>query len=803
LEKNIKHIPDDLGLQKKPSRTISPLEFVFKYLRFIPWVLLSAALFIVIAFLKVRYTVQIFHVQSSMLIKNDEDNLNVKDQKFSALFMTQGATNLSNEIEILRSTPVMQRVAKDLGLQTRYYIKGSVKVSLAYPDFPFDLDIIKLADSTKPLAFKLQVLNDRQFIVNEEKKPVEFGEIVERNGNKYRLHLKPEVNINIYNSLIFNVLWLPLPDAASDLIQGLRISQTNEQSTILTLSYENENPTLGRNVLNTLMAVYDTLVIEDKNRIANNTLVFINARVAELGDSLRSAQGEIRNFMVTNQVFDLDNQSKVYLDKMGDASKQQSEMEVKISILNYLQQYVSDKKNIHELVPTNLGIEEPALLQLIQQYNHLVLERDHNIRTTPAGNPLITDMDNTLEKIRRDIVQALNNVKAAYSISANRLKSNDDQLKGLLTSMPGKSMQLLNKGRQQKILEDLYSVLLQKKLEITLSSASTISNSTVVEPATNNGYQVSPDPKKIYSFYFIIGLLIPIGIIAVRELLQDKVNGRADVEKITSAPILGEIGHASEEGTLIVTKNSRRLISEQFRIIRTNLQFIIGQKKNPTILVTSSFSGEGKSFVSTNIGAVMALSGRKTVIMEFDIRKPKIISGLELKRKSGITNYIIGKASFDEMVVKVPEVENLYVIPCGPIPPNPAELLLDERLEQLMKQVKEQFEVVILDTAPIGLVSDATTLCRFADCTLYIVRQGHTFRNQVHLIDELYTEKKLPSLSILLNDVHSGGRYPGYYGSGYGYYGGYSYGRGSGYFEEDQKKKPKMRLFSFFSRLFK
>jgi capsular exopolysaccharide synthesis family protein len=545
--------------------------------------------------------------------------------------------------------------------------------------------------------------------------------------------------------------------------------------------------------------------VEDKNRIADNTLRFINARILELSDTLKEVQGGLKNFMVKNQVFDIESQSKAYLDKIGESSKEKGEMDVRIAIVNYLQQYISDKKNLHELVPTNLGIEEPSLLQLVTEYNRIQLERENNLKTTTLANPLIVSMDNALDKIRRDIFQALVSVKQAYSIAANNMNKRDVELESHITSLPGKSMQMLNIGRKQKILEDLYSLLLQKRLEISLSSASTISNSRVVEPAIGSEVPVKPDKKKTYTLYFIIGLLIPVGLIALRELMHDKVSSRADVEKNTDAPILGEIGHSDGARTLVVKHNSRRLISEQFRIIRTNLQYVIGRREKPIIMVTSSFSGEGKSFVSTNIGAAMALSGKKTVIMEFDIRKPKIVSGLELKRKMGITNYIIGKAEFHDLPVKVEGVDDLYVIPCGPVPPNPAEILLDKRLHELMQEVIANFEVIIMDTAPIGLVSDAATLGKYADCTMYIIRQGHTYRNQVKLIDDLYVGKKLPSLSLILNDIKAGsGYYGGYYGGGYGYYGVYGYGEDSGYFEEEVKSPGVFgRFILFWKKLFK
>src|SRR5258708_7687117 len=494
--------------------------------------------------------------------------------------------------------------------------------------------------------------------------------------------------------------------------------------------------------------------------------------------------------MVANQAFDIEGQSKNYMDKVGESDKAKVEQEVKLSVIGWLLDYIGDKKNIYELVPTNLGIEEPALALLVTEYNRLQLERFNNLRTTSENNQLILSMNNSLDKLRRDIYQALINVRQAYTIALSHLDKANQDLQGRITSLPGKSMQLLNIERQQKIREDLYSLLLQKKVETSISSASAISNSRVIEPAIGSSLPVSPDKKRTYVFFVFIGILIPVAITALRKVLRDKVTGRADIEKHTSTPILGDIGHSKDDQSLVVTKNSRRLISEQFRIVRSNLQYFIKSKENPVILVTSSFSGEGKSFISPNIGAVMALTGKRTVIMEFDIRKPKIVSGLDLKRKMGISNYIIGKATFADLLVKVEGVDGLYVIPCGPIPPNPSELLLDPRLDELMAEVKKNFEVVIMDTAPVGLVSDAISLSHYADCSLYIFRQGHTFTRQIGLVEDLYTSKKLPGLCIMLNDVKAEG---GYYGGGllggYGYYGGYGYGADSGYFADEKRQK--------------
>jgi capsular exopolysaccharide synthesis family protein len=787
--------------KKGINRNLEPKELFYKYIHYFPWLIVSVSLFLLLGYLKVRYTTQIYKVQSSMLFKNDQNSTSLgKDEKFAELFLAQGTTNLSNEIQTLRSRPVMQRVVRDLHLQIQYYNKGSVRSSLMYPNNLFSFNMIKAADSSNGVGYQITILNNDEFQINESKTNYRFGQVIELSGNQFRLDKAKSFDLHAYNSMIFNVTVQPIERVAGGLLDGVKIVQGNDQSTVLYLSFENENIDLGIDVLNTLMAVYDTLEVEDKQRIANNTLRFIDDRLLDLTDTLNRVQGGLSNFMVQNQIFDLESQAKGYLDKISEDLKQRSEIEVRLGVVNFLLKYISDEKNVHELVPTNLGIEEPALAQLVSEYNRMQLAMENNLRTTPASNPLITAMDANLTKIRKDIYQALLNVKQAYVIAGENLTQRGGELQRHVTSLPGKSMQLLNKERQQKILEELYSLLLQKRLEISLSSASTISNSRVLEPAIGSKVPISPDKKKIYTLYFFFGLLLPVGVIALLDIMQDKVLSRQDVEKYTNVPILGEIGHSDDEEALIAKTYSRRLVSEQFRIARTNLQYLIARKEKPVIMVTSSFSGEGKSFISTNMGAVMALSGKKTVILEFDIRKPKIVSGLDLKRKMGITNYIIGKASFNELLIKVEEADNLYVIPCGPIPPNPAELLLDKKLDELMGEVMANFEVVIMDTAPIGLVSDAANLSRFADCTLYIVRQGHTYRKQLRLIEELYVGKKLPGLCVLLNDIKTAsGYYGGYYGGayGYGYYGGS--GINSGYFEDETRTKKK----GFLSKLFR
>ena len=336
--------------------------------------------------------------------------------------------------------------------------------------------------------------------------------------------------------------------------------------------------------------------------------------------------------------------------------------------------------------------------------------------------------------------------------------------------------------RELETLQGLYKLLREEREKQAITKSANVSNSDIINMAYASTIPVTPNRRAIQMLAILLGLGLPALIIFLSEILNDKVSTRMDIEKITGAPILGEIGHSFSDKVLVVNKTTRSMVAEQFRIIRSNLQYVLNKKEKSTILFTSSFSGEGKSYVATNMGAVLALAGKKTVILEFDIRKPRILAGLEIPKGPGITNFLIGKSELKDIIRQVPDQDNLYVLGCGPIPPNPSELLLDPKMDELFAWLKENFDIVIVDTAPVGMVSDAMTLSKYVDSTLYLVRQGHTFKKQIGLIDEFYLGNKLPKVSIIINDVKMKPGY-GYYGYGrYGY--GYGYGYGS-YYEEE------------------
>jgi tyrosine-protein kinase Etk/Wzc len=784
-----------LLLHEKQKQAISPREFIMRYIKYLPWILLSIAAALIIAKIKLRYATPIYRTEARMLIKK-ESPYGRSNDKFDDIFMGGSIQNVYNEIEILKSRPLASKVARQLRLQTICYNKGNIRSTLQYPNPPLSILPLTPEDSTGGISLELTVVDNDHFKLNEQPKVYAFGETIKSGFNQFKvMRLDPQV-FNSSASNTYLLSYSPLTTAADRVAGGLSANLADNAGQIVNLAYESENTAMSMDILNTLMDVYRESNIEDKRLMRISTLQFIDERLDSLRRELGIVEKGLTEYIEANKAFMLDKQSELYLDKLNEEGTNLAQQELKLSVNNFLIRHLNN--NPFTAVPVDLGTQEPTLIPLITEYNQLQVERQNALATMPATNPYIErNLDPRLAKLRSDIMQALQTVRQSYTIARNSIERQSNIAEGRLQSIPSKGRELAERSRQQKIKEELYLFLLQKQEETAIASASTVSDSKIVEPARANGNPIRPNNRSVYLFAMFLGLALPMGVILVKEYLNDKVRDKTDIEKLTDAPFIGEIGHSEDSGALVVTQNSRRFISEQFRIIRTNLQFMLNKVQNPVILVTSSFSGEGKSFVSTNMGAVMALTGKRTVIIELDIRKPKVVANLDLKKKqAGITNFIVGRVNVQDIIVPVPEIQNLFVIPCGPVPPNPAEMLLDPKLKELFEYARRNFDVVIVDTAPVGLVSDAIILGEQADCTLYITRQNYTFKKQVGLIDELYRLKKLPRLSLLLNDVEIGRGYSGYYGN-YGY--GYGYGYGAGYFDEEGKKKKK----GLFSRLIK
>jgi len=772
------HTEEILELNQKKSG-LTPRELFLKYVRFLPWLIISLTVSLALGYLKLRYSTPIYDVNAKLLVKSNQSSGG--DEKFDDIFMMQATrNNMNDEIEIIKSRYMAKRVVLKKQLQIQYYNKGQVRTSAVYPgDMPFVALLGPIPDSARGAGLSIIVLNDNEFTIGEPPVKHRFGEWFTVGNQKWLLQ-RTARNFSAFASREFVIGWTPLESMAAALSGTLKVVRLDNFSNVLALNYATDNPVIGKDIVNQYMSEYASYSLEDKREIANKTLNFIDEQLDTVREELGSVEKNLKDYREKNRVINPDEQSQLGLENISQTSRQITDQNVKVMVVNQLYNYVNDENNPFRIVPATLGIDEPLLLQQITEYNKLLMERERTLLTTPKANPLVVSMEASINKLKNDIKTNLINIRNSINLTISSLENVNDQTEKSVRSMPGIQKRLLEIGRQQKIMEELYSYLLQKKLETSIGSASTISSIRVIEPAVSSNFPISPSRKGIYLIAAFIGILIPVGLIILMDYLNDRVQTKRDVQKVTDAPILGEVGHSNDATTLVVGKNTRKVVAEQFRMIRTNLEYILHSKKKMVIMVTSSFSGEGKSFVSTNVAAVLALVGKRTLILEFDIRKPKILHGFGLKRSKGITNFIVGNGRIEEYQLQLPGFDNLYVIPCGPVPPNPAELLLDPKVSELFEYAKENFDVVVIDTAPVGLVSDAITLGKYADATIYIVRHDYTQKRQIQLIQDLYSENKLPAMSVVINDIKVKLGYGGYYGyGGYGYGYGYGYGRRS------------------------
>jgi capsular exopolysaccharide synthesis family protein len=770
-------------LHKSELWSLSLRDLFYKYIRFLPWFVLSVAVALFGAYAYLRYSTPIYSTSGILVIKTEKQG--GRNDKYEDIFSGGKSQDIQSEIEVLKSKALMTRVVQKKNLQFSYFVKGRIKKENIYRITPFKLSVIKINDSLRPYTIKLKFQDNQSFKVNSDNTIYRFGQQIQSPFGQFMLERNPLFPL----AKDYSITYQPLNSAAASLANPIQVVPKSPGTGILNISMQSSNPLLAADVINQLMEEYGGFTRELKKRTADSSLAFIEKRLADFGRELDSVQDQMLRYMEANNMTDIEKQSTAYFDNISETDRAINEQQLQLNTADFIEIYLRDKKNTYSpvLVPSSLGLNDATLNGLVNGYNELQLQRQRLLDgNVPSANPVIVEMNERIEKMRISLLENITNIKRSYVKTMQALRQNSNKAENQLKDLPLKEKGYLNIRRQVDNKQTLYNIMLNKREETALSRAATIENSQIVERAYVPSSPIKPKKRTIQILAILIGLAIPALFVFAGEVLNDKVNTRFDVEKITTAPILGEVGHSYSNKNLVVSKTTRSMVAEQFRIIRSNLQYIIGKSDKATILVTSSFSGEGKSFVSINVGAVVALAGKKTIILELDIRKPKVLSGLEMQKGPGITNYLIGKASLEELVRKVPDQENLYVLGCGPVPPNPSELLLDTKVEEMFEWLKRNFDVIILDTAPVGMVSDAQTLSKFATCTLYLVRQGHTFKKQVTLIDEFYRDNKLPTVSIIINDVKMKPGY-GYYGYGrYGY--GYGYGYGS-YYEEEEPPK--------------
>ncbi|TCJ14166.1 polysaccharide biosynthesis tyrosine autokinase [Flaviaesturariibacter flavus] len=759
-------------------------EFLFKYLRFLPLFILSLVLSLIIAFFYLRYTAPTFQSRGALILTEDKAAANSAD-KFNQLFVDDRSKNMANELEYLHSKALMQRVVADLGLNTQYYSKGKIKQLNVYKDSPYRLRVLSLTDSASSFDLHMHFIKGSSFYVGENSKEVYTA------GQPFTLPQGTFVVDFVRQpapGTDYLTRWMPEASMAMNLANAINPINKAGSSGIIQITMEADNAVFAADVINKVMLEYQESIKEDKNQKTRQTLAFLNGRLAIVNREVDSITALRDNFMRVNKLSDINAVSDKAYERSNESLKEMQATTLQLSKIGMIESYIRDG-NRGDIVPTTLDLPDVTLNSQVQKYNDLQLEYKTLTANgnTPSGNATVRQLEEQIEKTRRNILETLRNVRAAYQTANQQLAGQKSSAEMTLSGLPSLKQRLeeINRALESKL--QVFAFLNEKKEETAISLAATISNTRVLEQAEINRAPVRPTSGKVRSIALLIGLLIPLIFVLVLEILDDKITSRVDIERQTGTPIMGEVGHAGAENTLVVKARSRSFIAEQFRIARSNMQYVLPDKSCPVLMVTSSFSGEGKSFISTNIGAVMALAGKKTVVLEFDVRKPKILSGLGMAKKPGLTNFMLGKATAAELLVPVDGIDNYWVLPCGPIPPNPAELLLDPKLNELFDYLKANFDFIVMDTPPVGMVGDAMTLAKYVDATLYIVRQGVTHKKQLEMVNDFYKSEKLPKMNIILNDVklRAGYGYYGYGRYGYGYGSSYGYGYGYGYYDDD------------------
>lgn len=763
-------------------------EFVYTYvLRYWYLYVFFVGLGIGSAWLRIRYATPVYQQRSTLLIKDEYTKSSAVNEEaiFRDLGLIQGGPRLLNETQILKSRPIMADVVRKLGLDVEYYVKGRVRISEVYPVGALKATLYEVSENGYDVPFEITVLNVQRFRLKRGVKISEhaFGEILELPEGKFIFTLATD-NLPIKE---FRVIFRRPDDAAAGYVGSLNIALTNNYSSVLEMTFKSPIPKKGVDILNTLVEVYNQVTIEDKNRVGRNTIQFIDDRLKYLTRELADVEGNLEQFKKTNEIpTEINSSVDNLLDQLLGNDQEMTRLEVQKSIMEGLEAYLQDQLTLLEPAPVNLLPENPQIAGLVSRYNDLLLERNRLSQAITPENPSLKNLNAQVEVFRQSILTTLRNNRQEIELTLNKARNQNQRYQSKIRTFPTKERGLIEIKRQQSIKESLFLYLLQKREETSLSLAIAVPNSRVVDPALNSGIPISPNKRSIYLLSLLVGLLIPSGLIYLRYLLTNTVQSEADISAQTAVPLLGTIAYKKVADPVVVQANSRSAMAEMFRLMRTNLQFLTGGKNNQVILITSSSSGEGKSFVTLNLGITLALAEKKTIILELDLRKPKLIRYLTKQpAENGITHYLIGQLEVEQIVQQSTLQPNLYYIASGPIPPNPAELLLTDRLKNLIERLRQDFDYVLLDTPPVGMVADALLLGERADCSLYVVRHGHTQKSTLQLIQELYVEKKLPQLALVYNGVKSGNRYG--YGKGYGY--GYGYGYHYGYYDEGKTRK--------------
>ncbi|MDP1817352.1 MAG: polysaccharide biosynthesis tyrosine autokinase [Leadbetterella sp.] len=766
-------------------------EIIFRYIAIWPWFILTLGITLATAYTYLRFTTPVYEVKASLLIKDEKKGGQQQTSQILEELNLSGNNKLvENEIEILKSRTLTEKVIEKLNLTTSYWIEGQVRDVEIYKESPLKVFLTEENQFTYKNAFYIQQIDNEKYALFDNKKlkigEYKFSNKIKSSYGTFRIFLENN-KVDKYKGELIKIVVRPKEALITSMVAGLKTQIEDDKSTVIKLTINTTIISKGKDILNSLLEEYVFNSLQDKNREATNTLKFIEGRLKIITSELGDVEQDVEQYKRSAGITDLSTEANLFLEKVKDNDAQITDVDINLKVLSGVERYVSSAQ-LNQTAPSSLMVSDPVLSSYLNQLTELNLQKEKISRSTTSNNPFTQTLNNQIANLREAIKENLNSQKEGLEITKKSLMTLNNRLENGISTIPKKERQYVEIKRQASIKENLYLLLLKIREETALTYASTISDSRIINLPFGGGGPISPNRTRIWLIALAVGFITPILMVLIQDALNYTIQSKKELEKTLNSPIFGELGHfESVDDENLVDLSRKGLLSEQFRMIRSNLQFILPEKKSKEanlLLITSSTAGEGKSFVAANMAAAIGLLNKRVMVIGLDLRKPKLNSYIKLDHSYlGLTNYLIGNATIEEIVYKS-DLENVFLIPSGPIPPNPSELISSLKLGELLDNLKKEFDYILIDTPPLSLVTDALLIAKYVDATFFIIRQKYTPRVFLETIKEYKKTDTLKSLQVILNDVD----YNNQRGYGYGY--GYGNGYGYGYYGEEDKSSP-------------
>ena len=813
--------------QRNEEQAVDIKQLIYIFLSH--WYLFAICVFValVVGFLINRYSTNVYQTAGTVLIKEDRSSFDATSIMTNMSFGNY--QNVDNEIAILKSYSLTDRVVRKMDLEVTYMEKGRIAATEMYKTAPFTVEFDRSVPQAVGLVYEVVLdsenitlhgtsehLTRYDYILSQateshaEKIDItnecKQGGWIDNGYNRIRIVLNDNYKPDVDNSRNLS-FWL---NSYPSLVKGMSsfsVSPTSKQSSVVSVVMNGTNKQKIVDFTNTLMNEYVSRGLEKKNMVSENTIEFIDSELTGIQASLSKSESELKDFRTRNDLMNLDMQANQVYTNLRALDKERSEMAVNVKIYKRLQDYIrvqiDDPENL--AAPSTMGINDPLLNQLSRDLVTLSQTKATQLLTLTEQHPQIVKLNEQIVTTKKALLENVNNLVENAEMSLKEIDRRINALESESRLLPGKQQQLINYQRDFDFNDDTYKYLMQRKAEAQILRASNTPDNEILDEARiERTTKISPRTSMNYLIALVLGLLIPALYLFLKDFFNVSVSDRKDVEKLTKFPIIGQVAQTSDKDPLVVVNNPKSPIAESFRSIRTNIEFLTQGKSKSTILVTGDMQSIGKTFNSINLASIYALYGKKTVLLGFDMRKPKLYQEFGINNNIGLSSYFSNQETLDGIIQASNKIPTLDVITSGPIPPNPAELIASEKCDELFKELKERYDYIIIDTPPLGLVTDAFLLMRHTDVNLFIVRQGITNKNIFGSIIKDLEDRGI-NVSIIINGIDTGKSYGYSYGKyryGYGYAYGYGYGKsgghnneyyGNGYYGDSDDNKKKKR----------